>query len=194
MQAANQPKVPSFRFHKATDQGYVELNGRRIYLGRFDQPETQKKYHQIIAEWLAGGRNLPVAQNEITVYEVLARFNTFAKGYYRTPEGTPSSSLVNFNSTIHELKTLYGETRAAEFGPRALKALREKFIQLGHCRKHVNKLVSRVKQIFRWAVSEELIPPATIHGLETIPGLKRAVEAQRRNPKRSAPSLPSTSK
>jgi len=173
MPLSKQPKIPTFRVHKASQQGYVELNGQRIYLGRFDLPESKKKYHQLIAEWLASGRNLPVEKNEITILEVVARFWTFAESYYRTPDGRPSDSLANFKSTIRELKTLYGDTKASEFGPRALKALREKFVQQGHCRKHINKMVSRVKQIIRWAVSEELIPSATIHGLDAVLGLKR---------------------
>ena len=32
------PKIPPFRIHKASGQGYVSLGGKRIYLGRHDQP------------------------------------------------------------------------------------------------------------------------------------------------------------
>jgi hypothetical protein len=37
-------RTPSFRLHKASGQGYVELNGRRIYLGRFDRSDTKQRY------------------------------------------------------------------------------------------------------------------------------------------------------
>lgn len=40
-----------FRHHKATGQGLVELNGRRIYLGRYDLPATAEKYRRLVAEW-----------------------------------------------------------------------------------------------------------------------------------------------
>lgn len=173
MIAAHPPKVPSFRHHKATGQGYVELNGKRLYLGKFGLPETLNKYHQTISEWLAAGRRLQVDPDKISITGILARFWTFAEGYYRTPQGNPSDSLANFKSTIRELRALYGNTKAADFGPRALKAMRDKFIQDGHSRKHINKLISRIKQIFRWAVSEELIHSEVIHALETVPGLKR---------------------
>lgn len=53
-------KTPSLRLHKATGQGYVELNGRRIYLGKYELPETEERYHATISEWLANGRKLPV--------------------------------------------------------------------------------------------------------------------------------------
>jgi len=53
-------KLPKFRIHKATGQAYVELSGQRFYLGRHDRPEAQQKYHAMVAEWLAAGRQLRV--------------------------------------------------------------------------------------------------------------------------------------
>lgn len=173
MNAAKEPYTPAFRLHKATGQAFVELGGRRIYLGKHDLPEAREKYHRMISEWLAGGRELPVAQDRIAVIEVVDRFWSHAKGYYRTHEGAPSKTLANFKVILKELKDLYGLTMATSFGPRALKALRERFIKKGYCRKHVNQQVSRVKQVFRWAVSEELVPATIIHALNAVPGLKR---------------------
>ena len=82
-----QPKpIPSFRRHKASGQGLVELNGQRIYLGRFDLPETQQRYHRLIAEWLANGRRSPGEddpdQADYLVVELAAAFLRFAKAYY----------------------------------------------------------------------------------------------------------------
>ena len=42
--------VPPCRLHKTSGRGYVNLNGRRVYLGRFDLPETRAKYDRLIAE------------------------------------------------------------------------------------------------------------------------------------------------
>ena len=69
MTARKNARVPSLRRH-ATGQGFVELNGRYIYLGAFDKPETKQAYHRLIAEWLANGRRLPVDPHEITVTEL----------------------------------------------------------------------------------------------------------------------------
>ena len=48
-------QTPSLRLHKASRQGFVELNGRRVYLGRHDLPETRQRYHQVLAEWEPAG-------------------------------------------------------------------------------------------------------------------------------------------
>lgn len=166
-------RVPSYRLHKHSGRGFVELNGTRIYLGKFDDAESRQRYHQVVSEWLANGRVLQAPQDEITVLEIASLFWDHAQNYYRTPDGKPASSLANFKSTLRELKGLYGQTKAMDFGPRALKALRDHFVRQGHCRKHVNQLVSRVKLIFRWAVSEELVPASVVHGLSAVAGLKR---------------------
>ena len=48
---AKKPHVPKLRHHKASGQGYVELAGKRTYLGRYDLPETRQRYGRLIAEW-----------------------------------------------------------------------------------------------------------------------------------------------
>ncbi|MCH8342485.1 MAG: site-specific integrase [Planctomycetes bacterium] len=171
---AKQPKrIPSFRHHKASGQGFVELAGRRHYLGRFDRPETQQAYHRLMAEWIANGRQLPVDPSDITIVELCARFWQHAKAYYRRPNGTPTSEIDNVRLALRSLKALYGSTTAAHFGPRALKTVRQQMIDQGGCRTYINRHIGRVKLMFKWAVAEGLIEPSVYHGLQAVAGLKR---------------------
>ena len=75
--------------------------------------------------------------------------------------------------SIKPVRELYGLTPAAEFGPLALKATREVMVRRGWCRKLVNQRVNRVRRIFKWAVAEELVPPAVHQALAALPGLQR---------------------
>jgi hypothetical protein len=68
---------------------------------------------------------------------------------------------------------LYGHTPAAEFGPKALAAVRQHMIGLGWCRSLINRRVDRIKRAFKWAASEELVPVAIHQALRTLPGLRR---------------------
>ncbi len=79
MPATQTIRTPKFRLHKPTRQGFVELDGRRIYLGRFDLPETKQRYHRTLAEWIANGRRMPVAPEETTVIELYDAFMEHAK-------------------------------------------------------------------------------------------------------------------
>ena len=64
-------RIPKLRHHKATGQGFVELQGQRRYLGRYGLPQTQERYDRTVAEWLANGRQLPVDPEAITVTDVI---------------------------------------------------------------------------------------------------------------------------
>jgi len=164
----NGPRVPSLRHHKASGQGYVVLNGKPIYLGRHGDPATAQKYHQVIAEWLAAGRQMPIDPEQITVKELLARFWRYARAYYVRADGRPTSELASLRAAFRPLRELYAETKACDFGPRALKAVREEMVRLGWCRGTINKAVGRIRSAFRWATEQELDagpPESRVHDL-----------------------------
>jgi hypothetical protein len=68
---------------------------------------------------------------------------------------------------------LYGRTGAAEFGPLALKACREKMIEADWCRTHINKQIDRVKRCFKWATENEMVPDSVYETLRCVAGPKR---------------------
>ncbi len=46
-------------------------------------------------------------------------------------------------------------------------------IEAGLCRGVVNQRIGRIKRMFRWAVENELVPAAVLHGLQAVAGLQR---------------------
>ena len=169
------PRTPKYRRQKARpyDRAFVELAGRRIYLGRYGTSESRQRYDQILHEWLGNGRQLRVDNDEITVVELAAAFMRHAMAYFRKPDGTPTSSLHNFRSALRPLKRLYGPTRACEFGPRGLRAVREEMIGSGWSRENVNRMVGKVRSVFKWGVSQELVPASIHSALTTLAPLRR---------------------
>ena len=172
MTAKKPPHTPKLRRHSG-GQGFVELNGRRIYLGRFDVPETQQRYHQVIAEWVAGGRQAPIDPEDLTVVELCDRFVAHAETYYRRPDGTQTSTLSNYFVAIRPLRKLYGPTPAKDFGPKALKAVRQDLVVGGCSRGVVNQAINLVRAIFRWGVAEEIIPADVHVALTAVASLRR---------------------
>ena len=75
--------------------------------------------------------------------------------------------------SLRPLCDIYGSTKAIDFGPRALKTVRQRMVDKGLCRNHINKCISRIKTLFKWATAEELLPGAVYHALITVPGLKK---------------------
>lgn len=186
MHKKTDPKIPSFRYHKATGQGFVVLEGQYLYLGRHDLPGTREKYHRLIAEWLQNGRQLPVSKEEITVAELAAAYWRHAQGYYVKPDGRPTSSLESIRCALKPLNELYGTIPAVDFGPSALRVVREGWIKQGSARSTINTYTSLVKRMFRWAVAHEMIPANAYQALETVDGLKTG----RSDAKETAPVCP----
>jgi integrase len=113
---------------------------------------------------------------------LLLRYWRFANQHYRK-DGHPTGTLNNIRYAAKPLKERYGHTRACDFGPLALKALRQYWIQSFICRNQVNQRTGIVRRIFKWGVSEELVPPAVLHGLQAVVGLREGrTEARETKP------------
>lgn len=180
--------VPSFRIHKATGQGYVELAGKRIYLGRAELPETRQKYHAKVAEWLASGRSLPVAPQLISVTELGNAFLKHALIYYRHADGSLTNEIRMIKDALRILIDLYGHLRAADFTPLSLQALRQEMIRRNWCRTNINRQVNRIRHVFKWGVANNMVPPSVFHGLQAVSGLKRGrSEARESEPVKPVP-------
>lgn len=169
-------RVPSYCHHKAKGLAYVRLNGECCYLGAYGSPESMIHYERLVAEWLARGRVCPPtdqALSEISVNEVLLAYWRHAEAYYVMSDGSQSRELDNIRVAIRPLKELYGDTPAAEFGPLAIKTVRNAMIASDLSRNVINQRIGTLKRVFKWAVAEELVPSSVHHGLQAVDGLRR---------------------
>jgi len=165
-------RSPKLRHHKATGQAYVVLNGKYLFFGPYGSPDVAEQYHRTIAEWHAAGKNPPSEAEQTSINELIARYWTHVEEYYRSPDGTPTTEQDSQRYALRPLLKLYGNTKAAEFGPRCLRALQRQMVEMGWCRNTVNRSVSRVKMLFKWGVSHELVPAAVYQALATVAGLR----------------------
>jgi integrase len=179
--------VPAYCLHRASGKAIVRINGRDRYLGPYGSDESRAEYDRVIAEWLASGRQVEPASSVAdkptrSVNEVMLAFLDFAEGYYCDGKEL-SKEVVNYKLALRPLKQLYGHTPAEQFGPLALKALRQHMIEVQSlCRKEVNKRVGRIKRLFKWSASEELVPASVFEGLRTVEGLRVGRTTARENP------------
>jgi integrase len=179
---------PSLRRHKPSRQGVVTLGGRDHYLGHWPdgQPTppdlVRAAYDALVAEWLAAGRPMAAAPR-LTVAELILRFwDGHAVAHYRHPDGTPTSELADFRLSLRPLRRLFADLPAADFSPLKFKALRLALIDAGLSRGVINQRVGRVRRVFRWAVSEELVPEPVYRALMAVEGLTAGRSAARERP------------
>jgi integrase len=189
--------VPKYRHYRPKNLGVVRLSGRDFYLGQYGSPASLERYHRLLAEWLENGRQLPSTSSPdqqgdpapLSINEMLLQYWHFAQYYYRTAEG-PSKELTCMEHAIRPLKALFGLSRAHEFGPKALKVVRQSMIEADLCRHQINTRINRIRRVFKWAASEELVPPSVTEGLRTVAGLRKGRTAARE----SKPVKPVSSK
>lgn len=178
MSANSRLRVPKYRLHKSRGLAKVRINGRDIYLGPYGSPESHALYKRVVAEWLASNAS-PVTQprtdaerSELTVNELVFAFLEHAKTYY-VRDGEETGEVQNLRYAVKPMVELYGGLPVVEFGPVALKAVRQVMIDLNWCRSLVNGRVNCIRRVFKWGVENEMIPPSSLHALQAVAGLKR---------------------
>jgi integrase len=161
--------VPKYRKHKATGQAVVTLDGRDIYLGPWKTKASLAEYDRLIGEWILGGRTLRrLDTSGLTVVELIAAYLSYARKYY-PPKSVEPDRIVE---AIRLVKQLYGRTLASEFGAKSLKAVRQTMIDQGLGRKLINGRVGKIKRMFKWGASDNLVPVDVYQSLATVEGLR----------------------
>ncbi|MFP6668507.1 MAG: site-specific integrase, partial [Pirellulales bacterium] len=150
--------MPKYRKHKATDQAVVTIAGRDHYLGPHGTKASKVEYDRLIGEWLTSGRpSRGFGQADaLTIVELIRAYWRFVRQYYRK-NGKPSGEQGAIRVSIHLVKERYGKLGVSEFGPLALKAIRDEMIVAGAARTSINTNVRRIVRMFKWGVSEELV-------------------------------------
>ena len=171
-------RTPSLCFHRSTGRYFVRLNGKPIYLG-YDKRKARHEADRLIGEWLANGRRPASVDADLTIAELLERYRQHVESYYRLPNGEPTSEVACIALAAKPLRLLYGDHPAASFGPLALEALQNRFIEAGWSRNCVNASVDRIRRAFKWGVSKQLVPAAVYEALRTLAGLRRGRSAAR---------------
>ena len=182
--------LPKYRKHRASGQAIVTLSGKDFYLGPHGTKASKTEYDRLIGEWLANGRQLPRSSDDqpITVVELIAQYWRHCKTYY-VKNGKPTDEQAGVRAAMKHLKSIYSKALAKDFGPLALESVREAMIEKGNSRKYINQNIGRIRLMFRWGVSRELIPVATYQALKTVSGLK----AGKSRARETAPVLPVSS-
>ena len=176
-------RIPSYRRFKPKDLGLVVIDGKQHHLGPYGSPESIAEYNRLIQEWLAGGgastaRGTTV--NDLSINELILAFWTrYAQQHYRHPDGSPTGELDNYRDSLRPRRQLYGATLARDFGPLALKAVRQAMIDAGLARTTINQRIGRIVRLFKWAVESELVPSTVYQALKAVRGLQKGRSATR---------------
>lgn len=166
-------KIPKVSWHGPTQRAYLTWKGKRYYLGRWvdkGQPipkPVKLEYEKIIGQLFHLGRVVEEVSAEITVQEICAKFLT-----EHAEKRFDSGEVDNWRQATVKLCRLFGDLPASQLTPLKLRHFQDHLVQGKYARSHINKLQRRVIRIWGWAVSYDLLDPALLVGLQSVPALR----------------------
>ena len=184
-------RIPKYRQHSSRDIAFVETGGKRTYLpGAFGSAESRMAYAKLCEQLKAQPRQkmsselIPKpAKNHATVADVVVAFLSHAKSYYPKSRGSSADEFECCRVVGERLIRFAGLTHAESFGPLSLKAFRDSLVNYRFTRgkdtqerrlsrRYINMQLNRVRRMFRWAASEELVSSSVWQSLKTVDGLR----------------------
>ncbi len=198
--ASNRPRYLARTNARGDRYAYTRVDGRMVSLGRYGTDESYEQYERVVAEWEAAEAERAVLDRQhLTVAEL-------GEKYLEHELARADAGLIDrqtYRAARYAAEAMIADHAGmpvARFGPRSLKAIQRRLV-VTPCRvtagRHagddappnlsraeINRRVNGIRRMFRWAVSEELVPAAVLASLEAVSGL-RAGEA-RDNPPRTA--------
>lgn len=171
-------RMPKLRYHSGSGRWFVQFPGENPrYLGP-DQAEARRRYEAECARWLARGRRPEVAPppGAPTVADLAGRFRAAVES---SPVSGSERAMVR--CALEAVLRLHADTPADQFGPAAYKEVRADLVRRGLSRATVKGYLHRVKQMYRWAAEEEILPAEHWHALRAVRP-SRAADAGRATP------------
>jgi integrase len=178
-------RVPKYCRH-ARGTAFCKYQGKTIYLGKHGTEDSRKRYRRFLQhiERTAEAAVEPLQLSPLnarSIVEVVAAYDRFARTYYVTREGKLSKEFHSMAWAIGRLAEFCRGEPVAGFGPCKLTEFQQMLVVEGYGRSFINKTVSRIKRMFRWACKTETCPPELFHKLSCVDGLKKGFTKAREN-------------
>lgn len=199
MSIAKRP--PSYRLHKARNCAVVTIDGKNHYLGAFGSAESHEKYARLIAEWRSNKSVYvdpspsSISSQNLLVGELILAYWKHVETYY-VKDGEPTSEVEIIRQALRRVRRLHSTLPVSEFGPTALKAIRdelarEKIVRRNNkqnCQKRadnfrkdgktisrgvINRYINKIRAMFRWGVEAELVSSSVYEALRAVAALRK---------------------
>jgi hypothetical protein len=153
-----QHRIPSYCHNRASDQAYVHINGKDIYLGRFGSEESKAAYKTIVRKALTDRAKAELEARvqisaDLIIAELCASYLKHARCYY-VKDGTPTMEYGNICRGLKPHLERFPHDLVTNFGPLNTEGDSPAMGRGGIVFKQVNKLVERVRRMFGWGVEE----------------------------------------
>ena len=183
-------RTPAYRKYRRgkCDYAVVTIGGRDVHLGRYNSPESRVKYHALVSEWEANGRQLrpavPVPGETVSVEYIALHYLDHVSRYCSKNDDGAPIGIDTAKTAVAFLLKYHAQTKAVEFDAVALERLMQCMVQDGYTRhgikkrfeysrNYINRTAQAIRRMFRWAAKFKLVPTSVADHLQTADGLRR---------------------
>ncbi|MBN1126005.1 MAG: tyrosine-type recombinase/integrase [Sedimentisphaerales bacterium] len=115
-----------------------------------------------------------------TIAKLASLYTDYIKDHYKSNEPE------NIRYALDLLVAEQGNLPVEDFGPLLLRALRDNMIKQKLSRSTINRRISMIKRMFKWGVSQEMVPAHIFQRLDALEGLKKG-RSQAKEPRKVSP-------
>ncbi|QQE12323.1 tyrosine-type recombinase/integrase [Planctomycetota bacterium] len=106
--------------------------------------------------------------------QLIKQYEDHAREYYRKPKsGRLTSEVASIKQATSQLITFCGNIHIEELRPLKLRGFMDSLVRRGNSRKTINDKIDRIRRMYRWAASYEMIQPEHVYALKQVPRLQR---------------------
>lgn len=182
---SKKPRSPKMGRH-SSGQARVTLAGKVHYLGLYGSPEAHARYAELVKRWRAGEAPRPrtphAGQVLVTVRDLFAQYRDWitATGRYMK-NGAPTSQRRLIEDVLVAFESFSGDVRTTQLSEAVLIQWRDRLEEnLQLTRRGVNRKVTRLLSVLRWARSRGLLTREVWADCSAIEPLKRGECGNRR--------------
>lgn len=157
---------PRIYHHKLSGRARVCIDGTFVSLGPYGSEEAMRAYQEIVSRY---EKDKTIARSPYMVGELAVRFLEHAATYY-SEEGKERQS---YAYALKPLTDMYDDLAVSDFGPLKLKAVRMHMVEAGLSRGVINQRIERIRRVFKWGVSEEIVTPSVYDALCSVQRLRK---------------------
>jgi integrase len=178
--------IPERRYH-VSGQSVVTIDGKNFYLGPHNESLTIARYACLIKAYQENGYRLP---DEYSIEDV----RNAAEGHFgdlMASKQDDQPALVKHLAESYRAWVLkrYADSEQdrerrtqivdwllehdanlpiEKFGPKKLREYRDRLDDGRRSRRYLNRLTNEIRSVFKWGVSEELVPANVLVGLKSL--------------------------
>ncbi|MCD6175797.1 MAG: hypothetical protein J7K65_08560, partial [Planctomycetes bacterium] len=165
--AKNRPLKPIGAKYAATDHSVACEVARNLW--------QQAVYRQ-------NPKDTEIAVSNIA--SLIAAYLKHCDAYYLDENGKQTKEVQEVRYTLKPMTEVFAALPIEDFGPLRLIEVRDRMIGLDWSRNMINQRIGRIKRMFKWAVSRQMISPVVYQGLMTVGGLKGGPGREKNTPNR----------